>query len=82
MVTVVHVRSMGGKCMSNGEFIELCDLLGHFITQNAMTPNYRKLSAEKKLAFTLYFSKDPGSVTMTVNPSGVHYSTVPKFVWR
>ena len=80
MVTAVQVRSMGEKCMSNGEIIELCDLLGHFITQNAMTPNYRKLSAEKKLAFTLYFLKDAGSITMTVNPSGFHYSTVSKFV--
>ena len=36
--------------MSRLEFQELCDILRPFITPNPLSPNYRSLSAEKKLA--------------------------------
>ena len=41
--------------MSRLEFQELCDILRPFITPNPLSPNYRSLSAEKKLAVIPYF---------------------------
>ena len=61
--------------MSRLEFQELCDILRLFITPNPLSPNYRSLSAEKKLAVILYFLKDTGCLTMTANTFGIHQST-------
>ena len=49
-----------GIGMSRLEFQELCDILRSFITPNPVSPNYRSLSAEKKLAVILYFLKTLG----------------------
>lgn len=67
-------------CMSKEESIELCDLLRPFIMPNALSPNDRALSTEKKLALTLYFLKDSGSITMTANTFGIHQSTVSEII--
>ncbi len=52
------------------------DLL-HFtyISPNLSSANYRALSAEKKLALTLYFLKDTGSPGMTANAFAVAINT-------
>lgn len=41
-----------------------------------ISPNRTAVSAEKKLALTLSFLKDTGSIRMTANASGVAKSTV------
>ena len=66
--------------MSRLEFQELCDILRPFITPNPLSPNYRSLSAEKKLAVILYLLKDTGSLTMTANAFGIHQSTTSKVI--
>ena len=66
--------------MSRLEFQELCDILRPFITPNPLSPNYRSLSAEKKLAVILYFLKNTGSLTMTANTFGIHQSTTSKVI--
>ena len=66
--------------MSRLEFQELCDILRPFITPNPLSPNYRSLSAEKKLAVILYFLKDTRSLTMTANTFGIHQSTTSKVI--
>ena len=66
--------------MSRLEFQELCDILRPFITPNPLSPNYKSLSAEKKLAVILYFLKDTGSLTMTANTFGIHQTTTS--LWR
>ena len=66
--------------MSRLEFQELCDILRPFITPNPLSPNYRSLSAEKKLVVILYFLKDTGSLTMTANTFGIHQSTTSKVI--
>ena len=50
---------------------DLVDLLKTTIGPNPNTPNFRSLSAAKKVAITLYYLKDMGSLVMTANHSGV-----------
>ena len=57
--------------MSWKGFIELCEQLRPFIILNALSPNYRALSIEKKVALNLYFLKDTGSIAMTRNTQSV-----------
>ena len=66
--------------MSKSEFMALCDELRPFIEVKDGSPNYRSLKPEKKLAVTLYFLKDTGSIWMTANVFGIHQSTVSKVV--
>ena len=66
--------------MSRLELQELFDILRPFITPNPISPNYRSLSAEKKLAVILYFLQDTGSLTMTANTFGIHQSTTSKVI--
>ena len=53
-------------------FFSLHEQLSPYIATDAKTPNYRCLSSEKKLAFTLYYLKDTGSLWMTANAFGAH----------
>ena len=48
--------------MSRESFRDLLAELNPYISPNDSSPNYRTLSAEKKLALTLYFLKDTGSL--------------------
>lgn len=66
--------------MSREEFKKLADELRPFISPDLSSPNYMALSAEKKLAMTLYFLKDTGSMAMTANTFGVALCTVSRHV--
>ncbi|XP_046858633.1 protein ALP1-like [Xenia sp. Carnegie-2017] len=66
--------------MSKERFFQLCEELRPYISEGINTPNYRSLSREKKLAITLYYLKDTGSIWMTANAFGVHQCTVSKIV--
>ena len=52
--------------MSKNEFVDLCRELDPYISPKH-SPNYRALSSKKKLAVTLYYLKDSGSIAMTTN---------------
>ena len=68
------VRTIGGKkvfVFSRKKFFNLVDLLKTTIGPNPNTPNFRSLSAAKKVAITLYYLKDMGSLVMTANHFGV-----------
>ena len=52
---------------SREKFFDFVDLLKTTIGPNPNTPNLRSLSAAKKLAITLYYLKDMGSLGMTAN---------------
>ena len=56
------------------------NLLRPFITPNSLSVNHRVLFAKKKLALTLYFLKDIGSITMTANTFGVHQKALSKVI--
>ena len=66
--------------MSKECFLELADNLRTTISPKGNSPNYRFLSTEKKLAVTLYYLKDTGSLWMTANTFGIHQCTVTKTV--
>ena len=66
--------------MSRQVFMKLVEELRPYISPDARSPNRTALSAEKKLALTLYFLKDMGSLSMTANVFGVARSTVSVIV--
>ena len=53
------------------EFQKLLEELRPYISPNPNSSNYRALSAEKKLATTLYYLQDTGSLQMTANSFGL-----------
>ena len=68
------VWTIGGKkvfVFSRKKFFDLVDLLKTTIGPNPNTRNFRSLSAAKKVAITLYYLKDMGSLVMTANHFGV-----------
>ena len=50
--------------------------------QNPLSPNYRALTAEKKLAITLYYLKDTGSLAMTANSFGIAICTASAVIFE
>lgn len=61
--------------MPRQSFMDLLAELNPYISPDPSSPNFRALSAEKKLALTLYFLKDTGSLGMTANTFGVAINT-------
>ena len=66
--------------MGRQAFLNLAAELEPFIAPKTNTPNHRFLSTEKKLAVTLYYLKDTGSLWMTANTFGIHQCTVTKTI--
>ena len=74
--------------MSRTSFYELVQDIQPFISPNLLSINLRIITAEKKLAITLYYLKDTGSFTMATNTVGlivylntaIKHSTVHHFV--
>jgi hypothetical protein len=62
--------------MSKECFYNLVAQLDPVIRPKPNSPNYRFLTTDKKLAVTLYYLKDTGSLWMTANTFGIHQSTV------
>ena len=62
--------------ISEEEFKKLGDELRPFISPDNSSPNYMAITVEKKLAITLYYLKDTGSLVMTANTFGVALCTV------
>ena len=62
--------------MSKECFYNLVAQLDPVIRPKPNSPNYRFLTTDKKLAITLYYLKDTGSLWMTANTFGIHQSTV------
>ena len=58
----------------------LVEELRPFISPDPRSPNRTALTAEKKLALTLYYLKDMGSLSMTANSFGVAKSMVSVIV--
>ena len=72
---------MGKKFRRSKEcFFEILDEVKPLLDPKANCPNYRFLSAEKKLAVTLYYLKDTGSLWMTANIFGIHQCTASKTI--
>ena len=67
--------------MSRISFMSLADELRPSIGPRNVSPNYRAITTEKKLAITLYYLEDTGSLWMTANTFGIHQCTVSKTVY-
>ena len=61
--------------MPREQFVLLADEISPFISPDPSAPRMG-LSVEKKLAITLHYLKDTGSITVTANAFGVSRSTV------
>ena len=61
---------------------ELAGLLEPIIRPKRNSSNYRQLTTKKKLAITLYYLKDTGSLWMTANTFVVHQYTVSKTLFE
>ena len=66
--------------LSRTQFFSLLEELRPYISSKANSPNYRSLRARKKLAITLYYLKDTGTLRMTANSFGIHISTASKTI--
>ena len=66
--------------MTRKEFEAITNELRPYISPDPLSPNHMALSAEKKLAMTLYFLKDTGSLSMAANTFGMALCTVSKHV--
>ena len=66
--------------MSKESFQDLLAKISPFISPKPNSPNCRLMSAEKKLAVTLYYLKDTGSLWMTANTFGLHQCTASKTI--
>ena len=66
--------------LSRTQFFSLLEELHPHITPKPNSPNHRALAADKKLAITLYYLKDTGSLRMTANTFGIHISTASKTI--
>ncbi|XP_047135363.1 uncharacterized protein LOC124812576 [Hydra vulgaris] len=66
--------------LSKSAFMDLAEQLKPYIAPNPKSPNYRALSTEKKLAITLYYLKDTGSLLMTANCFGIAVNTVSSII--
>ena len=68
------------KKLSRAEFDKICNELRPYISPNILSPNYRALPVEKKVAAILCFLKDTGSMTMTANLFGIHQCALTQVV--
>ena len=63
-------------------FLEPLNVIGLHSSPDLTTPNKRALHADKKLAITLYFLKDTGSLNMTANTFGIPINTTSVLVFE
>ena len=63
------------------EFNKLLAEIRPYISPNPLSPNYRALTSEKKLAITLYYLKDTGSLGMTANSFGIAMCTASTVIF-
>ena len=61
--------------MTREDLFDLVHQLQPYISPDESSPNYRLISAEKKVAVTLYYLKHMGSLVMTANMFGIAICT-------
>ena len=68
--------------MTREEFFKLVHELRPYISPDESSPNYRALTAEKRLAVALYYLKDTGSLVMTANTLGIAICTASHVIFQ
>ena len=69
-------------CLITNQFFNLTNELPPYISLRLFSPNHRELNADKKLALTLYYLKDKGSLIMTANDFGVAINTANSVIYE
>jgi hypothetical protein len=68
--------------MDRDFFYNLLNEIDAHIKPNPLSPNFRALSSETKLALTLYYLKDKGSLSMTANSFGIAINTASVVIYE
>ena len=68
--------------MDEHAFKELVLIVSPYISPNLTSPNSRAIHADKKVAITLYYLKDSGSLIMTANTFGVAICTTSSIIFE
>ena len=68
--------------LTRNQFFNLTNELQPYISPSLLSPNHRALNADKKLALTLYYLKDTGSLIITANNFGVAINTASSVIYE
>ena len=68
--------------MHKDAFMNLVTELEPYIAPHPETPNYRAVDSQKKVAITLYYLKDTGSLNQTANLFGIDICTSSKIIFE
>ena len=68
--------------LTRNQFFDLTKELQPYISPILLSPNHRALNTDKKLALTLYYLKDTGSLIMTAHNFGVAINTVSSVIYE
>ena len=69
-------------CLTRNQFFDLTKELQPYISPSLLSPNHRALNTDKKLALTLYYLKDTGSLIMTAHNFGVAINTASSVIYE
>ena len=69
-------------CLTRNQFFNLTNELQRYISPSLLSPNHPALKADKKLALTLYYLKDTGSLIMTANNFGVAINSASSIIYE
>ena len=68
--------------LTRNQFFDLTKDLQPYISPILLSPNHRALNTDKKLALTLYYLKDTGSLIMTAHNFGVAINTASSVIYE
>ena len=68
--------------MDRDFFYNFLNEIDAHIKPNPLSPNFKALSSETKLALTLYYLKDKGSLSMTANSFGIAINTASVVIYE
>ncbi|XP_047137567.1 uncharacterized protein LOC101235978 [Hydra vulgaris] len=68
--------------LDKNSFFELVSLLEPYISPDSYSPNIRAITPEKKVAITLYYLKDSGTLNITANTFGIAVCTTSAVIFE
>ena len=68
--------------LTRNQFFNLTNELQLYISPSLLSPNHCAVNTDKKLALTLYYLKDTGSLIITANNFGVAINTASSVIYE
>ena len=68
--------------MDRADVMKLVNRFENVLSPDPTSPNWKSVDAIKKVACTLYYLKDKGSLLMTANQFGIARTTTAKIVYQ